>query len=340
MTLNKLVIFYLFFSIIHVNLFAKEKKNIDVAKTIIEHVSDSHDWDIVGNIKLSLPIFLWNDGLEVFLSSQFYYGKVARGKYGYYKMFQEKIYQTDSIGHLYMNSKGIPKNDKPWDFSITKNVVSLWISFLLLCLIFSKMAQKYENNQIKWNLGILLEFLILFIRNEIVVPNIGKKKYKIYFPFLLTVFFFILINNLIGIIPGFPNVTGNISITLVLAAITFIIALIQANKSYWKHTFWMPNVPIGIKLLLAPIELVSILIRPLTLCIRLFANISSGHIVILSFICLIFIFKSFFIASFSIIFGFFIYLLEIMVAFLQSFIFTTLSSLLIGISVKNYENYE
>ncbi|AWU40044.1 ATP synthase F0 subunit A [Blattabacterium punctulatus] len=341
MGLNKLVIYYLlfliFFGFIHVNIFAKEKKNIDVAKTIIEHISDSHEWNIIGDKNFSLPIFLWNNGLEFFFSSQFSHGKVVKGKYGNYKMFKEKIYKTDSIGNLYMNSKGYPKNDKPLDFSITKNVVSIFISFILLCFIFIKMRRSYETYQIKWSLGIFLEFLILFIRDEIVIPNIGKKKYKIYFPFLLTIFFFILINNLIGMLPGFPNVTGNISITLFLSIITFIITYMRANKSYWKHILWMPNVPIGIKLLLAPIELVGILIRPLTLCIRLFANITAGHIVILSFICLIFIFKSFLITSFSIIFGFFISLLEIMVSFLQAFIFTTLSALLIGTTVKNYE---
>lgn len=327
------------------NLFANEnenKKNIDVAKTILEHVSDSHEWHVVGNhekgIIFSLPVLLWNNGWEFFLSSQFSHGKVVKGKYGNYKMFQEKIYKTNSIGSLYIDARGFPKNDRPLDFSITKNVVSIGISFLILCYIFRRMRYSYKNYQTKWNFGIFLEFLILFIRNEIVIPNVGEKKYKTYFPFLLTVFFFILVNNLIGLLPGFPNVTGNISVTLVLAVITFIIINMKANKNYWKHIFWMPNVPIGIKFLLAPIEFIGIFIRPLTLCIRLFANITAGHIIILSFICLIFIFKNFFIASFSIIFGFFISLLEIMVAFLQAFIFTNLSALLIGMAVKEYEH--
>ncbi|WP_341658624.1 F0F1 ATP synthase subunit A [Blattabacterium cuenoti] len=316
------------------------KNNMDIAHIILDHVNDSHEWHIIGTpnhgIIFSLPVILWNNGLEIFISSKFSCENVVKGKYGYYKMFRETIYKTNDIGLLHMDSKGNPKNDKPLDFSITKNVVSIFISSFLLSYLFIRMKRSYKNHQMKWSLGIFLEFLILFIRDEIAVPNIGKK-YKIFLPFLLTSFFFILVNNLIGLIPGFPNVTGNINITLVLAIMTFIVTNINANMSYWKHIFWMPGVPIGIRLLLAPIEFIGIFIRPLTLCIRLFANITAGHIIILSFICLIFIFKNFFVTGFSIIFGFFISMLEIFVAFLQAFIFTTLSSLLIGMSVKNYD---
>ncbi|WP_226989455.1 F0F1 ATP synthase subunit A [Blattabacterium sp. (Blattella germanica)] len=320
-----------------------QENKMNVANTIFEHVSDSHEWHIAGShnhgIVLSLPVILWNHGLEIFSSSKLSCEKVVKGKHGYYKMFQGKIYNTNSVGTFHIDEKGIPINEKPWDFSITKNVVAILISFFLLCYLFIRMKHSYnEKSQLKWSLGIFLEFLILFIRDEIAIPNIGEKKYKTYFPFLLTSFFFILFNNLMGLIPGFPNVTGNINVTLTLAITTFIITNINASLSYWKHTFWMPGVPIGIRFLLAPIELVGIFIRPLTLCIRLFANITAGHIIILSFICLIFIFKNFFIAGFSIIFGFFISMLEIMVAFLQAFIFTTLSALLIGMAIKNYEN--
>nr|WP_317168406.1 F0F1 ATP synthase subunit A [Blattabacterium cuenoti] len=322
----------------------KEDK-MDVASTILNHISDSHEWHVAGTHKhgivLHLPVILWNHGLEIFSSSQFSCGNVVKGKYGYYKMFRGTIYQTDSVGSLsYSSSRGIGvlNNDKPWDFSITKNVVSILISSFLLFYLFIRMRRSYRNYQInKWSLGIFLEYLILFIRDEIAIPNIGNKKYKIFLPFLLTSFFFILINNLMGIVPGFPNVTGNINITLGLAMMTFIVTNINSNMSYWKHIFWTKDVPIGIRFLLAPIEFFGIFIRPLTLCIRLFANITAGHIIILSFICLIFIFKNFFIAGFSIIFGFFISMLEIMVAFLQAFIFTTLSALLIGMSVKNYD---
>ncbi|WP_317168665.1 F0F1 ATP synthase subunit A [Blattabacterium cuenoti] len=321
----------------------KENAKINISDTIFDHINDSYEWNFLGShnhgITLYLPIILWNHGLEIFSSSKFSCQKIVKGKYGYYKIFHGKIYNTNSIGKFDMNKKGVPINDKPWDFSITKNVFSVLTSFFLLCYFFIRMRYSYKNNQIKWSLGIFLEFLILFIRDKIAIPNIGNNKYRMYFPFLLTSFFFILINNLMGIIPGFPNITGNINVTFVLAFITFVITNINANKNYWKHIFWMPGVPVGIRFLLAPIEFIGIFIRPLTLCIRLFANITAGHIIILSFICLIFIFKNLFIAGFSVIFGFFISVLEIMVSFLQAFIFTSLSSLLIGISVKTNETH-
>ncbi|WP_317168650.1 F0F1 ATP synthase subunit A [Blattabacterium cuenoti] len=313
--------------------------NLDISKIIFEHILDSHDWHIVNNkIILHLPIILLNKNkkLEIFSSKKFYHGKLVKGKYNFYKMFKDKIYITNCTGQLNMNNKGNPINDQPiLDLSITKNIISIILSIIILFIIFIKMVFSYKNCYTTWNLGILLEFLILFIRDEIVIPNIGNTKYKKYLPFLLTLFFFILINNLIGLIPGFPNVTGNINITFGLSAIVFFIMNLSSNKNYWKHLLWMPNVPIFIKIILAPIEFIGLFIRPMTLCIRLFANITAGHIVILSFICLIFIFKSLWIASFSIIFGFFIFLLEIMVSFLQAFIFTNISALLIG-SVINY----
>lgn len=316
---------------------SKSSEDSDIANTIINHVSDSYEWHIIGShnngITLHLPVILWNNGLEYFSSSQFLKKNIVPGNYGFYKIYHGKIYTTNNSGKLHF-LKGVIKNKKPWDFSITKNVISIFISSFLLCYLFLRMRYSYKNHQTKWKLGIFLESIILFLRDDVAIPNIGKNKYKSYFPFLLTSFFFILINNLIGLLPMFPNVTGNISVTFTLATITFIITNVNANKNYWIHNFWMPGVPIGIKLLLAPIEFIGIFIRPLTLCIRLFANITAGHILILSFICLIFIFKSFFVAGFSIIFGFFIFILEIMVSFLQAFIFTTLSSLLIGTAVK------
>nr|WP_185882469.1 F0F1 ATP synthase subunit A [Blattabacterium cuenoti]QID56915.1 ATP synthase subunit A [Blattabacterium sp. (Anaplecta sp.)] len=314
---------------------------LDISKIILEHILDSHDWHIVNNkIILPLPIILLNKNkkLEIFTSNQFYNGKLVKGKNNFYKMFKEQIYITNYKGELKMNNKGSPINDIPiLDLSITKNIVSIILSIIILFVIFIKMVYSYKSFHNTWSLGILLEFLILFIRDEIVIPNIGNTKYRKYLPFLLTLFFFILINNLIGLIPGFPNVTGNINITFVLSAIVFFIMNLSSNKHYWKHLLWMPNVPILIKIILAPIEFIGIFIRPMTLCIRLFANITAGHIVILSFICLIFIFKSLWIASFSIIFGFFIFLLEIMVSFLQAFIFTNISALLIG-SVINHSS--
>ncbi|WP_223843694.1 F0F1 ATP synthase subunit A [Blattabacterium cuenoti] len=312
-----------------------EKNNLpsklDISHIIIEHVGDSHEWKVTENRSISLPIILikkWK-GIEFFCSSKFYNNEVVKGRYGYYKMLNDKIYEVNSIGDRFKKRIII-------DISITKNVLSDFISFFILIYLFVRMKHQYKNGRMKWNFGILLEQIIVFLRNEIAIPYIGKKEYHPYFPFLLTLFFFILINNLMGIIPLFPNVTGNINITFSLSLFTFFVTLFSGNKSYWKHTLWMPKVPIPVKLLLSPIELIGILIRPLTMSIRLFANITAGHIIILSFICIIFIFKNIFIAGFSVMFGLFISILEVMVSFLQSFIFTTLSALFIGISIKKY----
>ncbi|WP_317168429.1 F0F1 ATP synthase subunit A [Blattabacterium cuenoti] len=331
------------------DLFQKKKNNkndsLNISNIIFNHVNDSHEWKFIKknkiNISIPLPIIIWNNGLEFFLSYDLMNGKTVKGKNGYYIMFRENIYQTNSLGKLYFDNKGNTINDKPLDFSITKNTISTFISFILLIFFLTKMGKNYNYSLTKENnickLWILVEYIILFIRDEVAIPYIGKNTYKKYLSFLLSSFFFILVNNLMGIIPGFPNVTGNINTTLVLATITFFITILNSKKSFWKHIFWMPGVPIGIKILLAPIELIGIFIRPLTLCIRLFANILAGHIIVLSFICLIFIFKNIFIIGFSVIFGFFISLLEVMVAFLQSFIFTTLSALIIGNSIKKYK---
>ncbi|WP_185882986.1 F0F1 ATP synthase subunit A [Blattabacterium cuenoti] len=350
MNLKKLIQFLLFLFFIKFLLFANnenqkdnniKKEKLNISNVITEHLGDSHEWLIINimnkKISIPLPIVLWNNGFEFFTSTAFFKSNVIKGKHGYYKMFSDKIYNTNKNGKLLIDKKGIPCNRKPLDFSMTKNVASIFLSSIILCFIFLKMKKRYKYNQIRWKLGIFLEAIILFIRDEIAIPYIGKKKYKKFFPFLLTFFFFILINNIMGLIPNFPNVTGNINITLALSLIMFFVTNINGSKSYWKHTFLMPNVPKLIKLILIPIELIGIFIRPFTLAIRLFANITAGHIIILSFICLIFIFKNIFAIGFSITFSLFISILEIMVSFLQSFIFTTISALLIGMSIKNYE---
>ncbi|WP_185877423.1 F0F1 ATP synthase subunit A [Blattabacterium cuenoti] len=325
-----------------------KKNKLDVSNIIFDHISDSHEWTFIENsdkkISIPLPIIIWNNGFDIFLSSKLYNGKLFNGKHGYYKMFHEIIYETDKSGNLIFKNNKL-NNRKPIDISITKNVISIIIAFLIIIYSFIRMKKEYDNIDlrssknvtIKWKIGILIEYIIIFIREEIAISYIGKKMFNKYINFLLSSFFFILVNNLMGIIPIFPNVTGNINVTFVLSTITFIMMMLYSKKSYWKHILWMPNVPIGIKFILAPIEFIGVFIRPITLGIRLFANIMAGHIIILSFICLIFIFKNIFIIGFSLFFGFFISLLEIMVSFLQSFIFTTLSALIIGMSIKNYE---
>ncbi len=233
--------------------------------------------------------------------------------------------------------------EQPLDFSITKNVFSLLLSAVFILLLFLPMAAKYRKRGIVAPSGAqsFLEPLILFVRDDIAVPNIGEKKANKFIPYLLTIFFFIWINNLIGLIPFFPfgsNLTGNIAFTMTMAVLTLIVTNVNGNKDYWGHIFWMPGVPVPVKLILAPIELVGILTKPVALMIRLFANISAGHIIILSLISLIFIFKSYAIAPVSVAFVLFMNVLELLVAALQAYIFTLLTALFIGSAVAEHHH--
>jgi len=185
-----------------------------------------------------------------------------------------------------------------------------------------------------------LEPVILFIRDDIAISNIGKYKYEKYMPYLLTVFFFILINNIMGLVPFPPpfgaNVTGNIAITLVLAVFTFLITQFSGNKQYWKHIFAMPGMPTWLLPIMIPVEIIGMFTKPFALTIRLFANITAGHIIILSLISLIFIFKSLIMAPVSILLVLFMNCLEVFVAFLQAYVFTLLSALFIGMAVEEH----
>ena len=214
---------------------------------------------------------------------------------------------------------------------------------VLLLLIFVATARTYSQsrNGEPIGLGKFTEPLVLFIKDEVALPMIGEKNYQKYMPFLLTLFFFIWINNVMGLIPFFPfsaNLSGNIAFTFVLAAITFIITTIVANKDYWKHIFWMPGLPVPMKLFLAPIEFLGIFIKPISLMIRLFANISAGHIIILSLISLIFIFKSILLAPVSLFFSVFISLIEVLVVAIQAYIFTILSAMYLGSAIEEHEH--
>lgn len=330
-----IVFIYFLYSYKSILIFKKNTKKFNPSELIIEHISDSYEWKIFGEgnnaFYIPLPIIIWDNGLKIFLSSDFIKNNKIVEKNGkLYKLIKNNIYNINSINNRINYKKII------LDFSFTKNVTMILFSAIIIFLIFTTMKFFYRNNYTNsWNLGKILEPLVIFIRDEVAIPNIGHKKYHKYLPFLLTLFFFILFNNLLGLLPGAPNITGNINVTFVLALITFLVININANKNYWKHIFWMPNVPVIVKFLLLPIELTGIFIRPITLCIRLFANITAGHIVILSFISLIFIFKNILSAVIFIPFAFFVSLLEILVSFLQAYIFTTLSSLFIGMAVNN-----
>jgi F-type H+-transporting ATPase subunit a len=252
--------------------------------------------------------------------------------------FHEKIYQLNQSDTSveFDETHHIKNAVKPIDLSITKNVFSMLISVLLMLSFFGaagKSARK--NNGAPKGVLSFLEPLVVFIREDIIIPNIGEKKHKKYLPYLITVFFFIFFNNLLGLIPGGANVTGNIAVTLVLSVFTLLITNFSGNKEYWKHIFF-PPVPKALYVIMVPIEVIGILTKPFALMIRLFANITAGHIIILSLISLIFVFKSIFIAPVSVGFVLFMNTLELLVALLQAYIFTLLSALFIGQAVQEH----
>lgn len=229
----------------------------------------------------------------------------------------------------------------PLDLSITKNVFMMMISAIILLLIFISVGNSYKKRGIKEPNGLqgFMEPLILFVKDDIAIPNIGEHKYERYMPYLLTVFFFILLNNLMGLIPFFPfgaNVTGNIAVTLVLAVITFLITQFSGNKNYWKHIFNTPGVPWWLKYpipLMPLVEIIGIFSKPFALMIRLFANITAGHIIVLSLVSIIFVYQSVAMTSVSVVFVLFMDVLELLVAFIQAYVFTLLSALFIGMAV-------
>jgi len=326
----------------------------DPMEMIMHHIGDTHEWHVFAytdsnqeqhHFTIPLPIILINNGvIHFFLSSAFHHGEavVKKGNF-YYKLYHEKIYITDSNGTIQYDESHQVINEKPWDLSITRNVASMWLSIILILLLFISAARKYKAEpQTPRGLQSFLEPLILFVRDDIAVAQIGKDKAGKFMPYLLTLFFFIWINNLIGLIPFFPggsNLTGNISLTLVLALITFFVTNISGSKSYWGHIFWMPGVPVPIRLLLSVIEFIGLFTKPFALMIRLLANITAGHIIILSLFSLIFVMKSVAIAPVSILMALMMFMLELLVAVLQAYIFTLLSALFIGMAVHEEEHH-
>lgn len=336
--------------------FATEGKKTDdgdikteIKEYINHHLLDSHDFSLYSYtadngehkyVGFPLPVILWDNGLKVFSSSKLHHGEAVVEKDGsFYKSYHGKIYKTDANGTLNFDEKHHATNDKPLDFSITKNVFTIFMVALLMFFMFSRMAKKYKNGSLPKGVGRFLEPIILYIRDDIAIPNIGKKKYKRYMPYLLTVFFFIWIINLLGLTPLGVNVTNNIAVTLALALITYLLTTFTANKNYWGHIFWMPGVPVPMKIILAPIELLGTIIKPFSLLIRLYANITAGHIVLMSIIGLMFIFKNWLGSSLSFGLAFALALLELLVAALQAYIFTMLSALYFGSAVEEHHDH-
>lgn len=336
-------------------LYAKgdEKKGdgFDPQTMIIHHVLDAHEFHIIDwnekPVSIPLPIILWtNNGLTSFMSSAFHHDDsghvVVENSADRFVKLHEKIYQLNpDASKVEFDEEGHPTNAYlPTDISITRNVFMMWISVIVLLLVFTAAARKYKNSSDNVPRGIagFIEPLVVFVRDEIGIPMIGEHKYRKYMPYLLTIFFFIWINNIFGLIPIFngANLSGNIAFTFTLAAFTFIITTFSGNKNYWKHILWMPGVPVPMKIFLAPIEIIGMFVKPISLMIRLFANITAGHIIVLALMSLIFIFKSIWIAPVSIAFSLFIGIIEIIVTAIQAYIFTVLSALYFGMATEDH----
>ncbi len=315
-----------------------------IKESINHHLLDSHDFTFFSDSEtgkhygFSLPVILWDEGLQLFSSSKFHHGEtVAENNGNYYKLYHNKVYRTDAEGTITLDDHHHPTQVKPFDFSITKSVLMIIITGILMFLAFAGMAKSFKKGPIVTGAGRFLEPIIIYIRDEIAIPNIGIKKYKNYMPYLLTVFFFVWFLNLFGLTPLGVNVTGNIAITFALAIITFIITQFSGNKNYWKHIFWMPGVPVPMKIILAPIELLGVIIKPFALMIRLYANIMAGHIVLMSLIGLMFVFQNWIGSSLTFVLSFAISLIELLVALLQAYIFTMLSALYFGFAVEEHD---
>ena len=328
---------------------AEEGNEIDAGSEIIGHVTDAHSWhlfDYVSDgethaVAVPLPVILINDGhVDIFMSSKFEHGHASYKGYSLVGGGSEKeeIIYTDSDGVV----------TKPFDLSITKTAAAIMVSVILLIVIVmvTKRGYKKRPNQAPHGLQSLVEMLVVYVRDSIVRPMIGEAKYQKYLPYLLTLFFFIFFSNILGLIPIFPaggNISGNIAVTATLAVITFLITNISGNRHYWIDIFNTPGVPAWLKIfpLMPLVELMGVFTKPIVLMIRLFANMTAGHIVILGFIFLIFILSNIFgtlvgsgVSVVSIFFSVFISLLECLVAYLQAFVFTMLTSLYIGMAVS------
>jgi F-type H+-transporting ATPase subunit a len=325
---------------------------LNPSKIILEHVADGHEFHFftIANkpVTIPLPVILYSKtpgkGWSVFMSSVFEHG---RTEYQGYRLLDEEFIEAHKLdenvyklGKIYaVNADGLPDPAvSVYDLSLTRNAAQVLISVLLLIWLMTGIAKQYAKGQgvtaAPTGFQNAIEPVITFVRDEVARPNLGSK-YEKYMSFLLTIFFFILINALIGLIPGTANVTGNIAFTAVLGILSFIVILFSSNRHYWGHIA-NPSVPVFVKPIMIPVEIMGLFTKPFALIIRLFANMISGHIIILSFICLIFIFGGMSTglgwgtSPFFILLTIFIYLLEILVAFIQAFIFANLTAIFIG----------
>ncbi len=338
-----------------------KKEGFNAQEVIFGHILDAHDFhffDIIGEngelkpVGIPLPVILYSPqkGFDVFMSSKFEHGHHDHD--GYRLLTEHHIDELKKEG-VDVKKEGFHAGQivpvgadgkidhavSVYDFSLTRNVVQMFIALALLVWIMISIANRYKKGYgvktAPTGMQNLMEPIIAFVRDEVAKPNLGNRWEK-YLPYLLTVFFFILINNIFGLIPGTANVTGNIAFTVVLGLISLVVIVASSRKYYWGHIFNPPGMPLGIKFILVPVEILSFFIRPMALIIRLFANMVAGHIIIICLISLIFIFAGlnqyagWGTSIFSIAFTIFIYFIEILVAFIQAFIFSMLTAVFIG----------
>ena len=359
----------------------EEAKPWDIGESIMHHIGNSNEFEIIPHVIIPLPCILYapSNGFTVCLSNKFEEGTVAVDGFvlnegrvmrvadntfpkGEVRLGEGAIHEAGKTddggftvcygGKLYKIESGSTLFGATsfYDFSITKNVFTLLLAAILMFVIFLSMASAYKRRVGAAPKGLqnMLEVAIVFIRDEVAKPFIGHN-YERYFPFILTIFFFILINNFLGLIPIFPggaNVTGNIATTFVLAIITFIYTNINGKRDYWAHIFWMPGVPVIMKIFLAPIEIIGLFAKPASLMIRLFANITAGHIIVLSLVGLIFVFGNSgqnMVGSvagvlLAVPFTLFIDIIELVVAAIQAFIFATLAASYIGSAIEEHHH--
>lgn len=362
--LQRITVLFLFVALFPNVLRASESpetEKFNAGDMIFEHILDAHDWHLWGEgdhaVSVALPVIAYSSrGLDVFMSSNFHHGHQTYNGYMLHRKEGEKKYtlvavkESESVdAHKATIDEAVTAS--LIDFSITKNVAVIFISGFLLVFIMLTVAKAYRKRAGMAPSGLqsLIEPLIIMIRDDVAKPSIGHK-YEKFMPYLLTVFFFIFLNNLLGLIPFFPggaNLTGNIAVTLTLATITFLIQMANTNKNFWTHILAMPGVPKGVLLILTPIEILGVVLRPFVLMVRLFANITAGHIVALAFISMIFIFKESFgaggaygISIFSMLMYAFMGFLELLVAFLQAYVFTLLSAIYFGAAVEEHHHEE
>ena len=301
------------------------EESFNPGEMVMHHILDSHVWHLWeghhGTIFLPVIVYSSERGLEIFSSANFYDEHHNLVEYNGYKLEHEHISLVDG-GHVY-------------DFSITKNVAALIMNAIVMLLVFISVARGFKKNAGKAPSGIqsFFEPIIIYMRDEVIKPNIGHG-YEKYVPYMLTLFFFIWFGNLFGLMPGAANLNGNIAVTATLAFFTFVITNVSGNANYWKHIFWTPGVPLPLRIIILPVELIGLITKPISLLIRLFVAISAGHIVILSLIGMAFIFHSWAVGIGSSIILVFINLIEILVATIQAYVFTIFTSVYIGMATE------